>query len=121
MIIYTFKPDTKTASTIFISDITQTRISLKVTNQLLRHFLTVHGIKHFYILIQTGYATNGTNSAELPMILTSVNCSGNETRIDQCSFKALNEGTPCNQRQTRAAVICSQYDGQYLVEVHIVC
>ncbi|KAL4227453.1 CD5 molecule-like [Mactra antiquata] len=56
-----------------------------------------------------GYAIVGTYNADLPMLLTSVNCTGTETKLDQCNYPSLDKGTHC-PRLTRAAVACSQYD-----------
>ncbi|XP_053406028.1 deleted in malignant brain tumors 1 protein-like isoform X2 [Mercenaria mercenaria] len=55
----------------------------------------------------TGYATNGSNSGGLPMILSSVNCVGSEKSLSKCAFPPLQEGHGCNNRGTRAAVVCS--------------
>ena len=60
-----------------------------------------------------GYATNGTNTGADPMILTKVDCIGNETNIGQCKYAPLNDGHECNDRSTRAAALCSMDEGKH--------
>ncbi|XP_052281888.1 deleted in malignant brain tumors 1 protein-like isoform X1 [Dreissena polymorpha] len=55
----------------------------------------------------TGFATNGTNTAERPMILAKVDCAGTEKRLADCGFSELISGHNCSSRLTRAAVFCS--------------
>ena len=61
-----------------------------------------------------GYATNGTYTAEDPMIMTSIDCSGNETSIADCKFPPFSEGHKCKKRSTRAAAVCSMDTGMHL-------
>ena len=59
----------------------------------------------------SGYATNGTDTGADPMILTDVDCTGNETNIGQCKYPPLIDGHVCNNRSTRAATLCSMDKG----------
>ena len=62
-----------------------------------------------------GYATNGTNIGGDPMLLTSVDCDGNESSISNCKYPPLSKEFACNSRSTRAAAVCSMDDGKRLL------
>ena len=66
----------------------------------------IHFISLFF---QTGYATNGTSTD--PVLLTSVNCTGTERNVGQCQYPSINKGHQCNNRRSRAAVVCSMDNG----------
>ena len=60
-----------------------------------------------------GNATRGTVLRHVPTLFGSVNCSGTETRLDQCAMAPFKEDHQCNSRSSRAAVVCSKKAGKY--------
>lgn len=62
--------------------------------------------------LQSGKATNGTNASTKPMLLTSVNCTGKESKLEECQYPDLNQGHECNGRLTQAAAFCSMTSGE---------
>ena len=59
----------------------------------------------------TGNATRGTARRNVPTLVGSVNCTGNETKLNQCKMLPFIEDHRCHTKSSRAAVVCSKKQG----------
>ena len=60
-----------------------------------------------------GNATRGTVLRHVPTLFGNVNCSGNETKLNQCPMAPFKDDHQCNSRSSRAAIVCSKKAGEH--------
>ncbi|KAL3866174.1 hypothetical protein ACJMK2_043502, partial [Sinanodonta woodiana] len=57
----------------------------------------------------SGFAINVTYTGLLPMLISNISCTGEETSLDQCKYDEFINGHNCTERLSQAGVVCSQY------------
>lgn len=58
-----------------------------------------------------GNATRGTVLRHVPTLFGHVNCSGTEKTLHRCPMATFREDHQCNERSSRAAIVCSKKAG----------
>ncbi|KAK3097126.1 hypothetical protein FSP39_006614 [Pinctada imbricata] len=57
---------------------------------------------------KTGNSTRGTARRNVPTVFGYINCTGNETNLQQCQTSPFIDNHQCHSRSSRAAVVCSK-------------